>query len=374
MPYCQNCGSPVFGDFCQNCGQSVTHIPTQPYPPMGPPRPLPKKAVWAMIIAIISVIMLFIAGTLAWWTYSMDLEAESMGEVATGEMVIECGLEEAKYEMEMRGGGQTQTQEDEGSLADEEKDVADTTGLLLWLSIIMMIIVVILVIVMIGASRTYEMARYTRSLGNLAILFTLIALLFALITPVYYMVAWPDAVQKDFEESGEAQGTEFEAIMESVYDGSFAGSDEFSETIEYYSYDIDFTGESTWGPGIGWFLAIICIVPVIMALVLVKLGKDEATRLAPSMPLMPQPQYGYGEAPQYQQPPLQPYPPLRYSQPTQHYPQPQQPPSYSQQPVQPPPNMIETSCPTCGHVFSVMKTEGLTAVQCPNCGVKGTLK
>jgi parallel beta-helix repeat protein len=50
-----------------------------------------------------------------------------------------------------------------------------------------------------------------------------------------------------------------------------------------------------------------------------------------------------------------------------------QPQPVAQPEIQPQQPMMQISCPKCYHRFSVVKTDGPIKVQCPNCGVKGTM-
>lgn len=338
MPACPYCNIVVPGYICTNCGRNIAQVPAQTYPqqqvqpvaqqPVA--RPLPSKAVWALIFAIIAVIMIIIAGALAWWVMSIDMTAEVMGEEAHADMELEATLQEARYETTTKAGGETDTQDDEANLTDKEEEVGDLTGLLILLGMIMMILTIIVVGAMIGVSRTYEMARYTRTLKNVGLLLAALALIFILIAPIYYMVAWPNALEEDMEESIEDESADVQGIMNEIFDGSFMGDNSFDITEEYYGVDIEYRGDSSWGPGIGWYLAFICLIPIIITIVLIRSGGNQAARLAPIGPHVAQPQY----VTQPQQP---------YSQPVQQYqPPPQQPPQYprpppSRPPAQPPP-------------------------------------
>jgi hypothetical protein len=364
MAFCPNCSSPVSGRFCTNCGFDNTLSTPQPYQ-YPAPQPFPNKAIVAIVFAIISMIMIIIAGALPWWIMSFDMTTESYGQDDTGEALIEFTLQEGSYNLEATSSGDTQKMEDEVDLIGEEEDVGDVTGFLLLVSIIMLIIVVVLLCVMIGVSRIFSMARYTRMFRNLAILLTLITLLFIIIAPIYYLFAWPNAVEETINK-GVGGNPELESIMEAIYDGSFSGSNSFSETIEYSYYnEIDVTGESNWGPGIGWILMFICIVFILITLILIKVGGDQAQRMAVMTPVAAQ--YGYGvQQPQVYQPPppyLQPQP---YPQPTpQPYPQPL--------PLPQRPSTLPTkvTCPTCKNIIPIQPKSLPAQITCPQCGTRG---
>ncbi len=104
MVYCDNCGSPVVGNFCQNCGYNLIQVPPQPY---GPPAPSGRgagKAVGAMILAIILVIILIATTTLVWWTFSVKMDVNSGGFSASMEVNADMKLDESSVDMKMEGG------------------------------------------------------------------------------------------------------------------------------------------------------------------------------------------------------------------------------------------------------------------------------
>ncbi len=290
MAICPNCNVEVSGNFCPLCGQAVPSgqqpqqpqqqiPPQQPYqqpmpgpmpgpiPMGGPGVPLPKKAIAAMILGIIIVILLFIAGATPW--YSITSENSS-------QLKWDWTLSDVTYEYE---SGEIDTDLEDIQGADFE-DVAGLTGLLMLLGTLIMIIVIVLIGIIISLYYM-RMHRYNRMFGNLALLFTFIALIFVLIAPIYYMVAWTD---------------EMENYGYFDYIDSFIGSESQGDY------------ETTWGPGIGWILAIVCIILILITMIIVKLGSDEVQKLAPHAPPMPKPQYMPQPPPYQYQPPPQ-YPP-----------------------------------------------------------------
>jgi hypothetical protein len=368
MAFCPNCSNPVSGRFCTNCGFDIASSPSQSYqyPTL---RPFPYVAVVAIVFAIISIIMIILAGALTWWEMDIDMDMEVYGENVATEMHFDYTLQEGSYEMEARGGGQIQKQDDEGDLEGDAEDVCDCTALLLLLGTVLMIVSCIFVVLMIGASRTFTMARHTRSFKILGILFALVALIVVLIAPLFYAGAWPDEMKNELEE-GATDNPQYSEILKGIYDGSFAGSDTFSDTIEYSYYDIDINGESNWGPGIGWILSFLCIVFILITLTLIKVGGDQAQRMAVTTPMTTQ--YGYGvQQPQaYQQPPPYPQPtPQPYPQPSpQPYPQP------LPLPQRPSTMPTKVTCPTCGYVIPVQVKSLPHPITCLQCGTRGFIE
>lgn len=315
MAICPNCNVEVSGNFCPLCAQAVPQGPQQPQAPRQPQQPqqqippqqpyqqpmagpmpmgrpgvpLPQKAIAALILGIIVVILMFIAGAMPWYSVTDENGFESKADYTFQEEIVEYGSSDTETDLEDLDG--------------DFDNVAGTTGLLMLLGTLMIIIVIVFICLLIGMYYM-RMHRYHRLLGNLTLLFILIALIFVLIAPIYYMVAWSDEMDKYTD--GERD--------------SFIGSD----TAGDY--------ETKWGPGIGWILAIVAIIMILVTMIVVKLGSDEVQKLAPYAPPLPRPQY-------MPRPPPQPYQPPVYQPPPQYPPQqpPYQPPQYPQPPPQHPP-------------------------------------
>jgi hypothetical protein len=313
MNPCPNCGNPVTGPICQNCGFNVAQMPQQQYQQpyqqpyqRPPPRPLPGKATAALVFAIITLIMLIIAGAVGWWSMSMEADIETNWYSMSSDYQFDFTFEEIIYDMRSTTDGDSDSQDGDENLDGDMEDVGGLTGLIFTLGIVMVIIVIVLLIIllMIGYTRSPGMSMYTRLFKNLTLLFTFLALIFVLIAPIYYMVAWPAAVEDDLGSIPAVGSSD-----EEIYDGSFMGSKSITE--QGSSIDVN------WGPGIGWILAFVCLILLIITLGLVKTGGDEVMRMAPATQPMPQQQYGgYGpqQPGQYQPPP--------------QYPPPQPPPQY----------------------------------------------
>ncbi|UCE37760.1 MAG: hypothetical protein JSW00_00480 [Thermoplasmata archaeon] len=305
MAICPNCNVEVQGNFCPLCGMSVPQGPQPPAqapgqppaqapmpapapapygppPPTAPAGPMPVKAVAALVLGIIVVIILLIAGAMPWFSANIKNGDETQVDFTFKEAIADTdGTEDEKDLDDMEG---------------DVDDVAGTTSLLLLVGVMMIFIVIILVGLIVGMFYM-RMHKFHKLFGNLALLFCFLALIFTLIAPIYYMAAWPDEVDK----AAEGEGWPFKI-------DSFIGSD---STGGY---------KAEWGPGVGWILAIVGFVLILVTLIIVKLGNDEVQKLAPYAP--PIPQQPYMPPPQYpQQPPQYPQQPPQY---------PQQPPQYPQ--------------------------------------------
>ncbi len=339
MVICPNCNIEVIGNFCPKCGANAAQMAAQPaaqpyqQPYQQPyrqpaPAPLPRKATIAMVLAIISVVMLFMAGAFAWWSLSMDAKSEGGTIDFEMEVKVDFTLTEGSYEIVTKYDGSTDTDEDEDDLTDDMKDVGGTTGLLIMLGIVMTIIVIVLVGLLMYSPRNVYMAGYTKIFQNLALIFALLAVIFVLIAPIYYMVAWPDAVEDETSGPVYPVGGDGE-----FYDGSFMGSD----SVEVGGV----SASANWGPGLGWILAFVCLILLLITLAFVKQGGDEAVKMVPAVLPMAQPQYGYQQ--QIPQQPPQQQPQTTYQQATQQ--------------------QIGTKmCVNCSQILS------FDAVICPICG------
>jgi hypothetical protein len=145
MAICPNCNVEVSGNFCPLCGQAVPQgqqqpqqpqqpmqpqqqipprqpyqqAPVRPMPMGGPGVPLPQKAIAALILGIIVVILLFIAGAMPWYSVTDENGFESKADYTFQEVIIESGSSDTETDLEDLDG--------------DFEDVAGTTGLLMLL-------------------------------------------------------------------------------------------------------------------------------------------------------------------------------------------------------------------------------------------------
>jgi cytochrome b subunit of formate dehydrogenase len=306
MNICPRCGSSLTGAFCQDCGYHIAQTPQQPYqyPTLGP---LPKKGKFAIVMAIISLVMLLITGAIGWWSMSIEYEREDSGDIRITEYKMDFGLSDVSYESDITRDGETESYDDDADLIGNLEEVGETTSLLFILGIVMTIIVMILtgILMAIVISRNVELNMFSYIFKYLTLLFAFLAVIFILVAPIYYMIVWPMTMEDQLDSPLTIAGEE-------IYDGSFMGSNSF----DYEEMGDNYSGESSWGPSLGWFLAFVCLVLLIITLVLVKSAGDEAMRLRPMGPQIPLQQV---EAAQTPRPPpprrskLPPPPPPRKS-------------------------------------------------------------
>ncbi len=359
MQYCPNCGRLTSGRFCQFCGFDNTISSGQTYqrPPL---RPLPKKVTAALVFAIFVLILLLIGGALSWWYLHIEGESEEYdywdGKYVHLEMEaqIDFGLEDIDLEMTEIRDGDSDTLDSSGSLSGDMKDVGDTAGLLMLLGIIMLILTIIFVIFLLALVHLGNVtaAMYTRLVKNLCLLFILLAFIIILIVPIYYMFAWPDAVEDDMNESS------LGSSKVEIYDGTFMGSESYDDTVS--GEDIKF--DSSWGPGLGWIMVIFCLIMLLITLGMLKSGGDDALILVEvTSTKMQQPQYSMGSQ-QYQ-----------WNESQRQYTRYPNVPSYQQQPTQSQPP-TEVTCPTCKYIIAVSVEKLPAPIRCPQCGTRGFIE
>jgi hypothetical protein len=243
-----------------------------------------------MIIAIISVVMLFITGAIGWWSMSIESESERGSQVTIEEISMDFTLEEISARTTTtEPGGETETDEIDGPMYGDMKDVGETTGLLFTLGIIMTVLVIILLGLFMAIVRLGNpgLGIYTNKLRKFSFLFAVLAVVFIVIAPIYYMILWPGTVDEQL-------GNPFFLGGEDFYDGSFMGSNNLA--FEDESWFAQTTGTTTnntlevnWGPSLGWILAFACVILLVITLIHVRSAGIEAMKLVPPPQPFPHP-------------------------------------------------------------------------------------
>jgi hypothetical protein len=126
--------------------------------------------------------------------------------------------------------------------------------------------------------------RKGRLRGRVAvpIVFTLLLFILILITPLYFAVAWPGALEDDFDDST-SELSDSNGNYNGYYNDEPSSSSEPEQIVTGFmgskyseEHSFDFTGsygyssgktKYTWGPTIGWYLALIAMVFVILAFI-----------------------------------------------------------------------------------------------------------
>ena len=177
MPICPNCNIEVAGNFCPKCGVNFARTPTQ----AGQPRhkPLPRKATIAIVLAIVSIVMLFIVGASTWWSWSLD-GSDQGTPIEDHEYKEDYTLGEMEVEREVTSDNSTTDTEWKEGLGGDMRRVSSTTSLFLLMAIVSLVLTIVLMgLVMFGA-RSRPFGGYTKILHKFALIFTLLAVVFIL--------------------------------------------------------------------------------------------------------------------------------------------------------------------------------------------------
>ena len=159
---------------------------------------------------------------------------------------------------------------------------------------------------------------------KLPMIFGILALIFCILAPVVFMAALPGAMKADAQKQAEDRDDDYEEPDHDDPTKSFFGN---YEDIDEDEYSIDKT-KRYWGGDIGWFLAYISFVMVLIAVIMAAKTPRPSAQYPP-----PPPRPGFEPAPpppaprSYEPPPppqqqYEPYPPTRdytRSEPTRQY-------------------------------------------------------
>ncbi|MDI6707611.1 MAG: hypothetical protein QME47_00735 [Candidatus Thermoplasmatota archaeon] len=204
-----------------------------------------KKGIVAIVLALLVVILLGVALIGTWWTRK--------GEgTATGYSYKEdFGLQEAHVKKEAAGMKmETTTKYSDNPEAATSKVYNN----------VFYITIVALVLGIIGLI-TAIVAGVGKLSAKIAGIFLILTFIFALVAPIYFAAVLPGAMHADLPE----------------WNKGFTGS----EDLTY----MDMTGSWSWGPGYGWYLAVVAfIVALIGAILAFRAKKPKAAVAAPTPP------------------------------------------------------------------------------------------
>ncbi|ODS40615.1 MAG: hypothetical protein A7315_08060 [Candidatus Altiarchaeales archaeon WOR_SM1_79] len=252
MKYCPSCGTQIIEGvrYCHECGidLSTIKIPVRQQHPQQYPmhlpaafKPPPKKAIIAIILAIISALMLFITGAIPWWSVTVENENEGKTDFTLQEIVVETDHGDNKMDLE--------------AIPDSDlNDVADTTYHMLLISTILMVLAIVFLGLLIWFYYA-DIHGNIKLFKNILQISMIIAMILILVAPIYYMVAWTQEIDR---------------VSNGTFD-TFIGSEEEE-------------GDNTsWGPGVGWILAFGCFILILVTFIHAKKGCEELRRIAPQM-------------------------------------------------------------------------------------------
>jgi hypothetical protein len=235
-----------------------------------------------MILVIVALIMIVMAMVMPWYSIKAKVSASGISSEAEFNYFLDHS------EMKVLDETQTTDYDDDNIGESEALNVFKTTQIFVYLGLVGCIMG------LIGAVLVMT-EKMSNKIGSILVI---VALILAILAPVYMMLMLPGAFNADLEDSGGASG-----VLPSGITESFFGSQEQSES--------GVSTEYSWGGSTGWLLAFIAAIMLIVALILVGRSSPEPLPMAP---MQPGPQAPY--QPQYSE---QPY--------TPQGPPPQQPPS-----------------------------------------------
>jgi hypothetical protein len=231
--------------YCHGCGIDLTtiRIPVvqKPQQHLQPPqvayKPHPKRAIVALIFAIVTVILLILSGVFPWWSIARENGSETT-DFTLHEAIVESRWGNEKRDLE--------------SISIELNSVAETTYNILLLSTILMVLVAVFLGIMIWLF-------YSGILGNIRMfnfllhLLPVFALIFILVAAIYYAIAWP-------VEMGESSDGRFDTFIGSSRQDGI---------------------DRSWGPGMGWILTFACFLLISFTLIFTIQGFKEIKALIP---------------------------------------------------------------------------------------------
>lgn len=248
-----------------------------PAPPMPPPMAPPKKSKLPVLIVVFGLLaVIFIGVSMATPWYNIKYEMSAMGISASTEINMDFQGTTVKTPT----GDQT-TKWADAKGADKTKGVYGTAQIMDILGLVMCILLLVGgVLLMMGPQKKM-----------LALIFGLLAFIFAMLGPVLFMAQHPGAMKDDGWNTGALTGSEGNATDWGPQ-ASFSGSKEDSAGGL-------FTIKVTWGPALGWIMALMGFIFALLGFILVLLVKKPSAMPAGAAPLPPPPMG---------QPPAPPYP------------------------------------------------------------------
>lgn len=115
------------------------------------------------------------------------------------------------------------------------------------------------------------MSRGNSRRANPAVVFAIIAVILALITPVLFMAALPGAISSDISTAYRPSSSG----PWSSFTGSTSGTIPVSPTLS-----VPFT--SSWGPALGWYFAFVAFVLLLIGLIVLLMARKEPSGVAAS--------------------------------------------------------------------------------------------
>jgi hypothetical protein len=225
-----------------------------------------KKQVLAFLFAIIGIVILIISFIMPWWWVSVESESESI-DGSTSTISKSDGFVSLSWGTSLSGSGARAINGD------------SHTQILIGITAMFIILALIFYSIMIAVILLNWLEKLTDL--KLTKILGIWAMIFCLLAAIVFMVALPSALKADAEKKAEDEGYKY---LEPDHDDptkSFFGS--YEGTDENYYYTIK--TKQSWGGDIGWILAIISSLILLVSIIMLHI---KSTKFGPSQPFPPQ--------------------------------------------------------------------------------------
>ena len=203
-----------------------------------------KKSIIALLFAAIGLMLLIFSFVLPWWGYHNVYDDGEYHSEWSGGISIASGF------WYYQGQGDSPTIQSGTSLYMGDYSVPALFGT----TAILMIIAIIFTFLLIISILLFEFGKIRK---RMPMIFGVIAIIFCILAPIIFMVAFPNAVKADTEKRIE-EG--------SLTDGVPSHDDPSNKFFGSYKED---SFKQTWGGDIGWFLAIISFIMILISFILI---------------------------------------------------------------------------------------------------------
>ncbi len=251
----------------------------RPPPPQAPPphRPLgtgyeqkrvSSKCIAGMIITIVALIFIVILMFMGYPWYSITYEANPEG-VSGGniEFGFEYYLDEVSLESTMFNQTvKNTTSYDDDVIKDDSKEVKEVVDIINYFFIFSIILLIVSIVLI-------PVAAIGKIPHGIALVTLLIALIITLITPIYFFLYFPPAVETQINNMMGNQTAEIGFI----YDGEFIGS----RHGEFPAGDIQMNFEMEYGPGMTFWFSFVPMFIILGALIVYSGGKRDLQYMGP---------------------------------------------------------------------------------------------
>lgn len=221
----------------------------------------------AAVIVLIGAVLLIAALVVPWYTY----EAKESSPVASGSTTINSypGLPTQNGTLQCSSSGSVScpyTQSSYQSAHENNTGVIAETGFVL--------LIVGFVLGLIGAILGFASRGKARRAGP-AVIFGVLAMIVALITPILFMAALPGALSKDIPAS--------ERPSSSGPWSTFSGTN----TSKIVTPLVTITVNLSWGPAIGWYLSFVAFVILLIGIILLSRYRKDPEPAPVAVPAAP---------------------------------------------------------------------------------------